>query len=72
VITRLLGLRVRILSWVSVFCEFSVCCQVEVSVMRRLHIRRSPTVRGVSESDRGTSQSRPRPTGGVSNHEEKK
>jgi hypothetical protein len=28
-------------------------------------------MRGVSECDQGTSKSRPRPTGGLSNHEEK-
>jgi hypothetical protein len=45
-----------------------VCCQVEVSATGRSLVQRTPTEGGVSECDQGTSQRRPRPTGGLSNH----
>ena len=68
---RLLGLWVRIpqghgwmdgcLSLVSV-----MCCQVEVSIMGRSLVQRSPTERGVSECDLETSsKGRPRSTRAV-------
>ena len=42
----------------SVYCEFCVCCQVDVSATGRLLVQRSPTECGVSKCDLGISMIR--------------
>jgi len=46
-----------------------VCCQVQVSVTGWSLVQRGPTNCGVSECDHGTSQRRPRPSGGLFNYD---
>ena len=55
---RLMGLRVRMPpgTWASVSCDG--CWQVEVSVLGRSLVQRSPTECGVSECDLETSKTK--------------
>jgi hypothetical protein len=63
---RLLGMQVGISTVVSMSLVIVVCCQVEVTLMGRSLVQRSPTDCDVSEYDRESSiMRRPWPTGGL-------